>query len=170
MQRVFQTGFDLALILQVFHVDEVDDDQSTEVAQAKLPCYLVSRFHVRAHRSFFDVRALGGARGVHIDRDQRFGVIDHDRATRRQRHLARVRSFDLVFDLKAREQRHVVLVALYTLQVVGHHVRHELARLLVDIVGVDQDLANLGMKIVANRADHQVRLFDDQERWRIGSL
>jgi hypothetical protein len=38
---------------------------------------------------------------------------------------------------------------------VGHHMRHELLRLFVDVVGVDQDLADVRGEVVADRADHQ---------------
>jgi len=47
----------------------------------------------------------------------------------------------------------------------GHHVRHELLRLLCDRVRVDQDLADRRVEIVADGADHQARFLEDQE-WR----
>ena len=125
---------------------------------------LVGRLEVRAKRRLLDVRALGGARGVHVDRDQGLGVVDDHRAARRQRHDPRVRGLDLVLDLEAREQRSVVAIALDPVDRVGHHVRHELARLLVDVVGVDQDLADVLREVVADRADHQAGLLVDQER------
>ena len=37
-------------------------------------------------------------------------------------------------------------------------MQHELARLLVDIVGVDEDLADVGMEVVADRANDQAGL------------
>ena len=170
VQRVLQAVLDLALVLRVLHVDEVDDDQAAEVAQAQLARDFIGRFQVGARRGFLDVGALGCARGVHVHGDQRLGVVDDDRAARRQRHLPRVRGLDLVLDLEAREERNVVLVALHARDVVRHHVRHELARLLVDVVGVDQDLADLGMEVVADRADDEVGFLDDQERGRVGAL
>jgi hypothetical protein len=75
-----------------------------------------------------------------------------------------IRRFDLVLDLEAREQRHVVAVELDLVDVVRHHVRHELLRLLVDVVGVDQDFADVGREIVADGADHQAAFLIDQER------
>lgn len=113
LERVLQALLDLALALRRFHVDEIDHDQAAEIAQAQLAGDFVGRFEVRAGRRFLDVRALGRARGVHVDRDERFGVVDHDRAARRQRHRTRVGRLDLVLDLEAREERHVVVVALH---------------------------------------------------------
>ena len=84
------------------------------------------------------------AGGVDVDRDQRLGVVDDDGAAGRQGHDPRVRGLDLVLDLEAREQRRVVAVALDPVDAVGHHVAHELAGLVEDVVGVDQDLADVG--------------------------
>ena len=94
-------------------------------------------------------------------------MIDDDCATFRQRNLPRVRGLDLVLDLEAREQRHVVLVELHALNVGGHDMAHELLRLLVDRLGVDQQLTDIGLEVVANRADHQARFLVDQKRARL---
>ena len=45
----------------------------------------------------------------------------------------------------------------------GHDVRHELLRLLVDVVGVDQDVADVVIEIVTDGADHQRGFLVDQE-------
>ena len=112
-QRVAQAVLDLALVLGALHVDEVDDDQAAQVAQPQLAGDLVGRLAVGVERRLLDVAALGGARRVDVDGDQRLGVVDHDGAARGQRHLPRVGGLDLVLDLEAREQRHVVAVELH---------------------------------------------------------
>ena len=112
VQRVLQALSRLRAGSCALHVDEVDDDQAAQVAQAQLAGHFVGGFAGWCGTRFFRCRSRGGARRVDVDRDQRFGVVDDDRAARRQRHGARVRGFDLVFDLEAREQRHVVAVAL----------------------------------------------------------
>ena len=154
-QRIAQARLDLAPVLRLFHVDEVDDDQAAEVAQAHLARDLVGRLEVGAGRGFLDVAAARRARRVDVDRDQRLGVVDDDRAARRQVHRARERGLDLVLDLEAREQRRVVAVALDLVRRLRHHMGHELLRLLVDVVGVDQDLADVGGEVVADRPDHE---------------
>ncbi len=136
----------------------------TQVAQSHLARDLVGRFEVGACRGFLDVAAARRARRVHVDRHQRLGVIDDDRAARRQRYRARERGLDLVLDLEAREQRRVVAITLHAMRRLGHHVRHELQRLVVDVVGVDQDLADVGREVVADRADHERAFLIDQER------
>ena len=69
-----------------------------------------------------------------------------------------------MLDLEAREQRHVIAVELDAVDVVRHDVAHELLRLLVDGLGVDQDFADVRVEVVADGADHQARFLVDQER------
>ena len=163
MQGVLEALLDFALVLGHFHVDEVDHDQAAQVAQAQLAGHFVGRFAVGVEGGGLDVRAARGARRVDVDGDQGFGVVDDDRAARRQRHGARVGGLDLVFDLEAREQRHVVAVAFYTMRHVRHHVRHELLRLVENLVGVDQDFADVRLEVVTDCADHQRAFLVDQE-------
>ena len=88
MQRITQAVFHLALIAGVFHVDEVDHDQSTQIAQTQLTGGFFGRFAVGAVGGFLDVMTTRGAGRVHIYRYQCFGMVDDDGATRGQRHLA----------------------------------------------------------------------------------
>ena len=164
MQRVAQAVFHGALVAGVLHVDEVDHDQTAEVAQAQLASDLFRRFEVGVERGGFDVRAFGGARRVDVDGGQGFGMVDYDRATGRQTHFARMCRFDLVFDLEAREQRHVVHIALDAVHVVRHHRAHERQRLLVNILGVDQNFADFRVEVVADGAHHQAAFQIDQRR------
>ncbi len=103
MKRVAQALFDGALVLAFLHIDEVNDDQAAQIAQAQLAGHFVGGFKIRAHGGFFDVGAAGRACRVHVNRHQRFGVIDDDRATRRQLNRARICRFDLMLDLETRE-------------------------------------------------------------------
>ncbi|EXI92278.1 MAG: hypothetical protein AW12_00687 [Candidatus Accumulibacter sp. BA-94] len=68
-----------------------------------------------------------------------------------------------MLDLETREERHVIAVALDAVDRSRHHVRHELLRLIEDLVGVDQDLADVGLEIVADGTDDQAALLVDQE-------
>ena len=154
-QRVAQAVFHFAAVLRLFHVDEVDHDQATQVAQAHLAGYFISGFEVGAGGGFFNVTALDGAGRVHVHRHQGFGVVNHDGAARRQLHGAGVGRFDLVFDLEAAEQRCVVAVALHAVRKLRHDVAHELLSLVIDVIGVDQDVADVVVEVIADGADHQ---------------
>ena len=163
-QRVAQFVFNFALIALVFHVDKVDDDQAAEVAQPQLARDFFGRFQIGAEGGFFNVVAARGTRGVHIDGHQRFGVVDHNCAAGRQIHRSRMRGLDLMLDLEAREQRHVVVVVFDQTDFCRHHQRHEVLRLLVDIGGVDENLADFIVKIITDGAHHQIAFEINQER------
>ena len=169
-ERFFQALLDLALVAAALHVDEVDDDEAAQVAQSHLAGHFLGRLHVGSEGRFLDVGATGGASRVHVDGHQRLGVVDDDGATRGQRHDARVGGLDLVLDLEAREQRGGIAVVLDACHVVGHHVAHELRGLLVDVLGVDQHLADVGREVVTDGADDQAGFLVDEEgaRCRLG--
>ena len=92
-------------------------------------------------------------------------MINHNRAARWQRNSTRVRGLDLVLNLETRKERNIVLVAFDARQVIRHDDRHKCLRLLKNIVGVDQDFANIGLEIITNRPNHEARLEINQE-WR----
>ena len=96
-------------------------------------------------------------------------MVDHDGAARGQRHGARVGRFDLVLDLKAREKRRFFTVALDAGDHVGHDVRHELTGLIVDVVRVDENFADVGLEVVADGADDEVAFLNDEEGRGIGA-
>ncbi len=148
------------------HVDEVDDDQATGIADAQLARDLGRGLEIRVERGVFDVTALGCLRRVDVDGGQRFGLVDDDGATGRQAHGALERILDLRLDLEAREQRHRILVQLQLAQVVRHDLLDELAGIVVELLVIDQDLADVVAQIVAQGADDEFRFLVDQERCR----
>ena len=162
-QRVAQPAFHFAPVTAFFHVDEVDHDQAAQVTQAHLACHLVSGFQVGAGRSLLNVAATDGAGRVHVDRDQGLGVVDHNRAAAGQLYGACIGRFDLVLDLETREQRGIVAVAFDPGRMLWHHVRHELLGLVVHVVGVDQDVADVMVEVVPDGAYHQAGFLVDEE-------
>ena len=163
-QRLAQPGFHLALVAGQIHVNEINDDQPAQVAQPHLPGDFLGGFQIGGERGFLDVAALGGAGRVNVDGNQRFGVVDHDPAAGGQADFALVGGLDLGFDLEAGEQRDVVLIQLELVQVLRHHLLHEILGLAMDGRVVHQDFADVGAQIVAQGADDDVAFLIDQER------
>ena len=58
--RLFHALLDSALIFRVVHIDKVNDNQSTEVAQAHLTCHFIGCFAVGAKGRFLDIRPARG--------------------------------------------------------------------------------------------------------------
>ena len=167
LQGVLHAELNRALVAGVFHIDEVDHDETAKVAQTHLAGDFVRRFAVRAEGGFLNISAAGRAGRVHVDRDESLGVVDHDRAAGGQRHGAGVRGFNLVLDLEAGEERSLLAVTLHAAHHVRHHVQHELTGLVIDFVRVDENLADLGLEVVADRADHKGAFLNDEEGGRI---
>ena len=163
-QGIAQAVFDFTAVFALIHVDEVDDDQSAQITQTHLARHFIGGFQIGAGRGFFDVTTFDRTRRVHVHRNQRFGMVNHDYAAAGQFHFAGVSGFDLVFDLKATEQRRIVAVTLHFCGVFGHDVRHELLRLLEHIVGVDENIADVVVEIIADSANHQAGFLVNQER------
>ena len=165
--RISQPVFDIALVLRRCHIDEIDDNQTADVAQAQLPGDFVCGLEIGIQRGGFDVAAFGGTRRVDIDRDQCLGVIDDDGTARGQRDRMRKRRFNLTFDLVAREQRHrVIVVVLELAQVVRHDPFHELLGLFVDGQVVDEDFADVIGEVIAQRPQDCLAFLVDQKRRR----
>ncbi|MNK94212.1 hypothetical protein D3C87_1144050 [compost metagenome] len=153
-----------ALVLGRGHVDEVDDDQAADVAQAQLTGDFFGRFKVGLQCGFFDVAAFGGARRVDVDGHQGFGRIDNDGAAGRQFDNALESGFDLAFDLETVEQRNAVFVQLDLAGVLRHYLADEGQGFVLGFNAVDQHFADVLAQVVADRADDHVAFLVDQER------
>ena len=105
LQRVLQAPLDGAVVALLVHVDEIDDDQPGEVAQPELPRDFLGGLAVGLERGVLDVVLAGGAAGVHVDRDQRLGLVDHDVAAGLELHGRREHRVELALDAIAREDR-----------------------------------------------------------------
>ena len=112
LQRVLQAPFDGAIVAAFLHVDEVDDDQAGEIAQAQLAGDFVGGLEIGAQRGVLDIVLAGRAAGVDVDGDQRLGLVDDDVAARLQRHLVGEHRVELRFDAGLGEHRLRVAIGL----------------------------------------------------------
>ena len=167
LHRLAQAILDGPLIAGRHHVDEVDHEQATKVAQAQLAGDFVGGFKVGVERGFLDVPALGGAGRVDVDRGQGLRVIDDDGAAGRQGHLAAVGQLDLALDLVTVEQRDVVLVVARLVDELRHHLLQETPDQLEGTGVVDEDLVDVAAQVIAQGADDDVALLEHQQRRRL---
>ena len=153
-----------ALVFGWGHVDEVDDDQAADVAQAQLTGDFFSRFKVGLQGGFFNIAAFGGARRVDVDGHQGFGRVDNDGAAGRQFNDALESGLDLAFDLETIEQRNAVFVEFDFAGVLRHHLANEGQGFVLGFNAVDQHFADVLAQVVADGADDDVAFLVDQER------
>ena len=106
------------------HVDEVDHDDAADVAQPQLAHDLLGRFEVVAGDRLLEVAAgAGELAGVDVDDRHRLGAVDHQRAARRQPHLAVERLEQLLVDPVGAEDVLVADVAVHAVGELGRDVR-----------------------------------------------
>ncbi len=103
--RFAQAVFNRALVANRRHVNEVDNNQTAQVAQAELAGDFISGFQVGVEGRLFDVAAACCTRGVDVDSGQRFSGIDNDRTAGREAHFTLEGRLNLGFDLIMAEQR-----------------------------------------------------------------
>ncbi len=77
---------------------------------------------------------------------------------------ARKSRFDLTFNLVAAEQRNIIFVELEFVDVVRHHLLHELFRIFKYLGVIDQNLPNIIAKMIPKGSNEQVTFLVDQER------
>lgn len=85
---VAQSLFHIAAMIAIAHFDKIDDHLAADVAQAQVTGDGLGRLHIGAENHSLEIRlALGFAR-VDVDGHQRFGLVEHQAAPRRQDHFA----------------------------------------------------------------------------------
>ena len=91
-------------------------------------------------------------------------MIDDQGATRGKSDRMAEGGLDLPLDLITREQRHTAVVELHLVEVLRHHLAHEVAGLLVDRFLIDEDLADVLTKVVTDGPNHDVAVLENEHR------
>ena len=112
LQRRRQRLADFFAIGLARHVDKIDDDYAADIAQPQLLHHLVGRFQVGLEDGVILILLADEAPGVHVDRGQRFGLIEHQVAARLEPYLAVERALDLRLDIEPVEYRLLPLMQL----------------------------------------------------------
>ena len=124
----------------------------------------LGRLEIGLHRRVVDMALARRAAGIDVDRGQRLGRCDDDRAARRQLHGRAVHLVELVLDPVQVEERHLVGVELHEAGAARHQHLHQPAGTLVGLLALDQHLLDVARVEVAQRALDEVALLVDQAR------
>ena len=162
LQLVLQSLFDRGIVLALFHVDKVDDDQTRQIAQTQLAGNLFGGLKVGVQRGLLDRAFLGGAARVHVDGHQRFGHADHDIAAGFQLHGRVEHAAQIAFHLIAREQRHRLGIGLHDLCMGRHDHLHEVLGHAIAFDPLDQHFLDLAVVKIADRPLDQVAFLIDR--------
>src|SRR5210317_2417081 len=130
---------DLLTVGLFLHVDEVDDNQHTDIAQAQLEGNFLDRFEVGFQDRVLEVVLADKATGVDIDGRQCFGLFDNDIAAAFQPDLAAQCPGDFNFEAEGVKNRLAAMILLDLEIVPEHEGVEELDNLLIFDGAVDDD-------------------------------
>jgi len=164
-----RSASDGGAVLRVRHVDEVDDDDPADVAQAKLAHHLPHRLEVVLRDRVLEppsgvpAARADEAPGVHVDDGERLRVVEDQIAAGREIDPPAQRRLDLLVDAERLHQR-LLAVPDHALD----HVRRRLLQVagdaLVRLVVVDVRLLEVAGEEVTRHTQRQLGLLVDQLR------
>ncbi len=95
---------ELAAVFFLPQIDEVDHDHPAHVAQPELSADFLGGHEVQLQRVGLRILVRPEAAGVHVDGDQRLGLVDHQRAALFQLDLPGVNLLNLILDAELLEE------------------------------------------------------------------
>ena len=168
-QRLLQPALDHGVVALGLHVDEVDDDQAGEIAQAELAGGFLGGLQVGAQGGFLDAAFAGGTARVDVDGDQRLGLVDHQVAAGFELDGGDQHGVELVFHAVLGEERLSCPTRtafgppeLYFLGVAGHQHAHEVARGAPALFAVNDHFVDVARVAVADGALDEAGFLVDQ--------
>src|SRR6266567_9022357 len=163
LQLVFESGHDAVAVLALVHVDEVDDDDAAEIAEANLTDDLGDGVEVGLDDGVFEAGGLADElAGVDVDRDERLGLIDDDGAAGLEPDLRAQGLVDLFGDAELFEERSLLGVELDAADERGLEALQETQDALVVGFGVDPDGGEVVGDLVAEDALDEVEVVIDE--------
>ena len=161
---VAQGVFNFTNLFLVAHIDEIDDDQPAQIAQAQLATNFSCRFNVAARGRSFNAFFTAHAPRIDINGHQGLCLINHNGATCGQKHLVMGQSLNLLFNLIAGKDGAFFAVEFDQPQKLGHDQGKKIARLLVNLLIINQNFVDITGKVIANTADNDVRFLVELRR------
>lgn len=76
-QRVLEHMQHIAAVVFLFHVDKIDNDNSTQISEPKLPANGDRRFEIGAINGFFQISMADIAARIHVNRRHRLSLIKY---------------------------------------------------------------------------------------------
>ena len=151
------------------HIDEVDDDNSADVAQSQLAHDFFGGLQVVLGDRLFEVSARPDElAGVDVNNRHGLGAVNDERTAGRQPHLAVERLLDLLADAVGVERVAGLVVGLHTIEQVGSDRAQVVLDRRLRILAGDDQLLEVLVEHVANDLDEQVGLGMQKHRCLLG--
>ncbi len=147
-------------VAALFHVDEIDDDDAAEVAQANLPDDFLDGFEVGFDDGVLEARGAFADElaGVDVDGDEGFGVVDDDIAAGFEPDFGAEGFVELVLDAELLEDRRFLGVELDLVDELRLEAADELDDLAVFLFVIDPDAGEIVGNVIAEDALDEVEI------------
>ena len=159
-EGLLQRGQNFFAVAALFHVDEVDDDDAAEVAQANLADDFLHGFEVGLDDGVFEARGAFADEfaGVDVDGHERFGVVDDDVAAGLEPDFGAQRLVEFVLDAELFEDRRFLGVELDAVDELGLEAADEFDDLAVFLFVVDPDGGEIVADVIAQDALDEIEV------------
>ncbi len=162
-KQVFEGVENGLLVFFRAHINQVEDDQPADVAQAQLPGDFADGFEVGRQDSLRLVFAAVAFAGVDVNGDHRFRLVNADIASAGQRHFAIEDAVDLVDEVMLCKDRGWILVEFDLGLVLEIITRDQFTGAVVHFLGVDDHFVHVFSQAVAECAFAQVGFLVDAD-------
>ncbi len=164
-ERPVELGQHGVAVIGILHVDEVDDDDAAEIAQAELPRDDLRCFEIGLENRLVETAATDKSASIDIDGRHGLGLVEYQVTARLEVHAARQRLLDFVLDTVEIEQRPLAEVMRNAVGNVLRVLRREFMHFLIRLARIDLDARGLLRDHVAQDALREVEILVDQRRW-----
>ena len=157
-------------VLRLVQVDEVDDDDAAQVAQAQLAGDLLRRGQIDVERRLLlVVLGLGAVARIDVDHVHGLRALDDQVGAAAQRHVFGEERLDLLRNIEVVEDRHVALVELDDLRHLGVDRLHVVADVVEHRLVIDGDLRERVVQRIANDRVGAAHLAHEQRGRRLAA-
>ena len=166
LQFVFHPLFNGCVVAALFHVDEIDHDQTRQIAQAHLTRDFFSGFKVGVQSGLLNAAFFGGTARVHVNRYQRFGDTNDQIPTGFKLHGWVEHPIHEAFNLKTSKQRYGINVMLNVFSMRWHDHFHSVFGVAEPCGPFNQNFVNVAVVQIANGSFDQIAFFVNSRRCR----
>ena len=157
-------------MLNIVHIDKVDNDDTAQVAQPKLAGNRRGRLKVGFENGLFKVAVTHIAAGININGGHCLGGVNHQITTGFQLHLATQGFLDLILDTVEIKDGALTWVVLNPLNGIGHKLFGKLDQFDEVFPRVDTHFFNIVAHYVAQSAHKERQIIINDALWRRGDF
>ena len=165
-EGLLQRGQNFVAVAALFHVDEIDDDDAAEIAQANLADDFFHGFEIGFDDGVFEARGAFADElaGVDVDGHQRFGVVDDDVAAGLEPDFGAQSLVEFVLDAELFEDGRFLGVELDAADQLGLEAADEFDDLAEFLFAVNPDGGEIVADVIAQDAFHEIQVAMEERR------